>query len=180
MDRALTVVAPIPHSLAAAAASRFAGDPGAWLADDARRLLDAWQAEVRLGRLRQPVVATVGSAWVDGPTTWRTLRWTPVRLGEGHEQVDDRRLPAFEGRIGLRLDAEGAAADRADLVLAGTYEPPAGRLGSVLDALLLHKVAEVTAHQLVTDVADRLTRPDPGLLVAAAAAPPDAGTTDRS
>lgn len=166
MNRALTVTVPLPQSAEELVRDRFEEDAGLWLADDARRLLDAWQAEVRLGRLRQPVVATVGPAWTVGDTTWRTLQWTPVRE-EGPAQVDDRRLPSFAGHVGLRR-RDG----RMHLVLRGSYEPPAGRLGSVMDSLLLHKVAEVTAQQLATDIADRLSRPDPGLLALAGAVGP--------
>lgn len=174
MNRTLTVAVPLPPSGEETVRDRFEEDAGAWLAENARRLPDAWQAEVRLGRLRQPVVATVGPAWTVGDTTWRTLRWTPVR-DEGLAQVDDRRLPSFAGHVGLRRRN-----GRMHLVLRGAYEPPAGRLGSVVDSLLLHKVAEVTAQQLATEIADRLSRPDPDLLALAGADSPPTPAPARS
>ncbi len=155
MSSELAVHVPLPPDSGRMAARRFASSPGEWLAEDARRTAGDWQAEVRLGRLRQPVLATVGTAWIDGDTVWRTLRWTPIRTVDGTRTVDERRLPSFSGQLGL-IAAAGA---RPTLELVGSYEPPGGLLGSALDALLLRKVAEVTAVQLVGDIADRLCRP---------------------
>lgn len=154
MSSALDVSIPLPAGTGEASARRFAEDPAGWLAADARRSGAAWQAEVRLGRVRQPVVATVGTLWVDGPERWRSLTWTPVRIVDGIRLADDRRLPTFTGRISLVTMADS----RLQLVLAGTYDP-GGRLGSAIDALMLRKVAEITALQLLGDIADRLSRP---------------------
>lgn len=42
------------------------------------------------------------------------------------------------------------------LDLKGTYEPPFGALGTMLDALAGHRIAEACVHQFVVDVAARL------------------------
>jgi hypothetical protein len=44
------------------------------------------------------------------------------------------------------------------LDLKGSYEPPFGALGTVLDALAGHRIAEACVHQFVVDVAARLRR----------------------
>lgn len=42
------------------------------------------------------------------------------------------------------------------VTLAGSYEPPLGTLGAVLDAVAAHRIAEATAHTFVNEVARRL------------------------
>lgn len=42
------------------------------------------------------------------------------------------------------------------LELSGKYEPPMGALGSALDAIAGHRIAEASVHRFVTDVADFL------------------------
>ena len=39
------------------------------------------------------------------------------------------------------------------LDLLGSYEPPFGVLGSVIDSVVGHRIAEATVHQFITDVA---------------------------
>ncbi|MBL8743511.1 MAG: hypothetical protein JNK04_20515 [Myxococcales bacterium] len=52
--------------------------------------------------------------------------------------------------------------DETQLELAGTYEPPLGTIGKVLDALVMHRVAEASVHRFVGDVAALLkTEPAP-------------------
>ena len=155
MSTALEVTVPLPPHLGEAARRRFGADPDGGLAPATRRAGGAWQSEVRLGRVRQPVLATVGALWEEGPDSWRALAWTPVRTVDGIRLADDRRLPTFSGQIGLVSTRD----DRSEMRLEGHYDPPGGRLGSVLDALMLGKLAEVTALQLLTDIADRLCRP---------------------
>lgn len=43
--------------------------------------------------------------------------------------------------------------DETQLELSGSYEPPLGALGKVLDALVMHRVAEASVHRFVRDVA---------------------------
>jgi hypothetical protein len=44
------------------------------------------------------------------------------------------------------------------LDLKGSYEPPFGALGAVLDALAGHRIAEACVHQFIVDLAERLRR----------------------
>lgn len=154
MSSELDLTMPLTPSRAQTATRRFTRSAGDWFTRSARRVGGAWQAELRLGRLRKPVAATIGDPWVDGDTVWRSLSWTPTRI-EGPQTVDDRRLPSFTGQIGLRGDADHQA-----LVLKGTYEPPGGALGTALDVLVLNKVAEITGLQLLSDIAHRLSLPE--------------------
>ncbi len=146
----------MPSGSAAQAYRRFAGPADDWLADDARRRINAWQAEVRLGRLRQPVIATVGEVVAKGDVRWRSLQWTPVTITDGHRLTDDRRFPSFVGRIGLRR----GNGRRPSLIMEGVYDPPGGEVGTALDALVLHKVAEISGLQMLGDIVTRLIRPD--------------------
>jgi hypothetical protein len=43
--------------------------------------------------------------------------------------------------------------DETQLELCGTYEPPLGALGKVLDALVMHRVAEASVHRFLAEVA---------------------------
>ncbi|WP_370324367.1 hypothetical protein [Euzebya sp.] len=155
MSRLLDTTIPVGGDVIDVAEDRFTGSPDIWLADDVRPHGASWQGEVRVGRLRRPVHVDVGAPWLRGQTVSRAIAWTPVRRVEGDGTVTDGRLPAFTGQISLRRDPTGAAWLR----LVGTYDPPGGAVGNALDALLLHKVAEVTASQMLGDIEGRLTAP---------------------
>ncbi len=62
----------------------------------------------------------------------------------------DPRFPSFVGSIGLEVEGSGV------LRLRGTYQPPGGHLGNVVDGLFLHKAAEATALDLLRDIRARL------------------------
>jgi hypothetical protein len=61
------------------------------------------------------------------------------------------------------------SAHETQLDLRGSYEPPLGPLGAVIDALVGRRIAEACMHQLVVDVAERLrhdlARKSPGRAV---------------
>jgi hypothetical protein len=44
-------------------------------------------------------------------------------------------------------------ATETQLDLSGSYEPPFGVIGSVIDSVVGHRIAEATVHQFITDVA---------------------------
>lgn len=154
MSSTLDLTMAVPSRRGESVEQHFKGSAGDWLSESARRSGTAWQVELRLGRLRQPVVASVGDPWIDGDTVWRSLTWTPTRVVNGYRPVNDRRLPTFTGQLGLR---EGE--DRQVLVLRGHYDPPGGPVGTALDTLFLRKVAEITGLQLLGDIVDRLSQP---------------------
>lgn len=45
---------------------------------------------------------------------------------------------------------------RTQLTLSGSYEPPLGAVGAGADRLLLHRLADATAHRFVHQIAERL------------------------
>jgi hypothetical protein len=152
MSRDLTAAVLVPVDRAPAAVLAFGGTPDGWLPGIPRRQGSAWLAEVRLGRLRRPVQAEVGTCWRYGARTWRSLVWSPlVATVDGH--LPDPRLPTFRGSLGLEAQPDGTACLR----LEGTYDPPGGRIGSALDAVVLHALAQRTADDLLDDISGRLT-----------------------
>jgi hypothetical protein len=86
------------------------------------------------------------------------------------EEVQDGRSPML--RISLSWQAEKHAAlfpvmsaelsvyplssGETQLDLLGRYQPPMGPLGTAIDALVGHRVAEATVHRFLQDVADYL------------------------
>jgi hypothetical protein len=49
-------------------------------------------------------------------------------------------------------------ATETQLDFSGAYRPPLGVLGSAIDALVGHRIAEGTVHRFVTDVAEYLRK----------------------
>jgi hypothetical protein len=126
-------------------------EPEAWLppiADAAAAERDGLLAEVGFGsegrRIERRVRIELGPPVRMPGTTMLPLRW---------ETVDGRAtLPVLEADLELaRLGPS-----RCQLALNGRYTPPLGRLGSVLDKAMLHRVAEATAWDFVDRVGRRL------------------------
>jgi len=66
--------------------------------------------------------------------------------------------PALFPTMTAQLVMYPLSSKETQLDLRGTYEPPFGPLGVVLNALVGHRVAEASVHQFITDVAERLRR----------------------
>jgi hypothetical protein len=66
-------------------------------------------------------------------------------------------FPALDGNLELRRLEDGTA----ELVLIGSYRPPLGRTGEVLDQLLLRRVARRTVESFVEHLAAALVDPRP-------------------
>ncbi len=66
------------------------------------------------------------------------------------------RLPALFPQMRAELSAWPLSSDETQLELTGDYDPPLGVLGSALDALVLHHVAEAVVHRFLEDVAREL------------------------
>jgi hypothetical protein len=101
----------------------------------------------RADRARIRLDATLGAALTDrheqGRTTVSHLRSAPLRRL-------DRIYPAFDGRVAVTAIDDTSCL----LTIAGTYEPPFGRVGAVLDRTVMHGVAASTA----AEFAHRLSR----------------------
>jgi hypothetical protein len=66
---------------------------------------------------------------------------------------DDAFFPRFEGRIGLVPDGP----HHCELILVGSYEPPAGGLGHVVDRSLLRNAANASLESFLSRIADNVT-----------------------
>ena len=66
-------------------------------------------------------------------------------------------FPVLDATITIGHEGE----ETARLALAGSYRPPLGRLGAVLDTALLHRVATATVRSLVRSVTEAITSPAP-------------------
>jgi hypothetical protein len=65
-----------------------------------------------------------------------------------------RLFPLMKGELAIYP----LTATETQLDFSGRYEPPLGALGSAVDAVAGHRVAEASVHRFLTDVADYLRR----------------------
>jgi len=70
-----------------------------------------------------------------------------------HLEWESSKMPNLFPFMKAELSVYPLTSTETQLVLEGTYEPPLGLLGSVLDAALGHRIAEAAVHQFITDVA---------------------------
>lgn len=128
----------------------FAGDPGSWLPLPAVRIDDAvWLSTVHGGPVLQSVHVRVGDVRDLPDAFTRHIRWVPVARGGASVS---RALPILEGQ----LRVEHRRPPGVDVVLTAHYRPPGGRAGDLLDAVVMHRVAERTVERSLEDVAERL------------------------
>ena len=133
-------------------------------------LMEAAHAEGDLLRVR---VGPRGPSWL--------AKTVLVRLGRVEERGEERAMPITwdaRGPSGLfpRMEAEivvsAVDAERSELRLRGSYHPPLGRAGQLLDEALLHRVAKATVRVFLRRVADALEAgPEAGDLQAALSGP---------
>jgi len=114
---------------------------------DARRvqtdLAFALGADGRIVTFRKAAVVEVGSVQGDADgcvvdIAWRAASFAPL-------------FPVFAGRLSIRTRS---------LHLAGSYAPPGGGVGLLVDRTVLHYVAQRTASWLLDRLAAELERPD--------------------
>ena len=98
----------------------------------------------RLVRARFLELVTRGEAVV------LRLRWEVTGPGGG-------LFPALDADITLTPDGDRATMLRMD----GAYLPPLGAVGTVLDRMLLHRVAATTTRSFVAQVAEAIVSPQP-------------------
>lgn len=80
------------------------------------------------------------------PVTRLQLEW---------EAAGSPRLFPF---MRAELSVYPLTATETQLDFAGRYEPPLGALGSAIDAVVLHRIAEASVHRFLADVAGYLRR----------------------
>ena len=78
------------------------------------------------------------------PTTYIGLRWKAARAAALFPSMD------------AELIVYPLARDETQLELHGRYSPPLGAVGSALDSLVGHRVADASVHRFVSEVASYL------------------------
>lgn len=150
MSRPLTVFLPLPGDREASGI--LLSDPGEWLpAGSTAAGPDAWWVPLHGAGMRRSVRCEVGQPWRTGDGVWRSLRWQPAPEEADRFPVD-RLLPSFRGELGIARVHRGPSS----LVLAGSYDLPAGRVGDLADAVGLRRVADRTATTFLVDISTQL------------------------
>ena len=78
------------------------------------------------------------------PTTKLTLEWEAARM--------PRLFPLMKGELFLYP----LTATETQLDFSGVYRPPFGTVGKTMNAIVGHRIAEVSVHRFVSDVAGYL------------------------
>jgi hypothetical protein len=80
------------------------------------------------------------------PTTKLTLEWEAAKM--------PRLFPLMKGE----LFVYPLTATETQLDFSGVYRPPFGTVGKTMNAIVGHRIAEVSVHRFVSDVAEYLRR----------------------
>lgn len=154
MGRPLTVFLPLPSDQNAG--QLLAAAPQEWLPEGSMAAgPDVWWVPLRGAGLQRSVACSVGNAWRTGDGVWRSLGWDPLPE-DGDIAPMERLLPSFRGELGVASVHGGPAS----LVLAGTYEVPAGLVGEIADAMMLHRIAQRTGTGFLVDISAALREQD--------------------
>jgi len=86
--------------------------------------------------------ATAGSP----PETSLLLEWEAATM--------PRLFPLMKGELSIYP----LTSTETQLDFSGVYEPPFGPVGKTMNAIVLHRIAEVSVHRFITDVAGYLRR----------------------
>jgi hypothetical protein len=101
----------------------------------------------RADRARVQLQHTLGVA---EPTRRRDGRTSIATLSPAHTGRADRLLPSFDTSVAVTAIDDTSCL----MTIAGTYEPPFGRFGALLDRTVMHGLAASTT----VEFADRLAR----------------------
>jgi hypothetical protein len=122
----------------------FAADPARWLRPLIAPAFETTdEVRIRLGARRVGKSVRLLSGDLrrrDG----RAMR--PIR-------IEATGPSALFPRVDADLEIAGAGAGQTQISLQGSYQPPLGRLGELLDRTMLHRVAEVAMQRLVDQIA---------------------------
>lgn len=72
--------------------------------------------------------------------------------------VTGELFPVLDADLILTPDGD----DQSQLAAIGSYRPPFGRAGAVLDRAIMHRLATATIRSLLASVADAIAHPAPG------------------
>ena len=150
----------MPHALrlsvaleppAAATLLAFRAPPDTWLPTPLRRNgIGNWQLYLWAGEIGLLVDCGIGDAETLRHGYRRRVSWRPLRGDVG--SLLNRAVPSFTGELSVEDRDDGPA----QLVLTGTYQPPGGAAGSLIDRVALHRLARRTAKTFLAGVAARL------------------------
>lgn len=85
-----------------------------------------------------------GREALSGPETRLHLEWEAATM--------PRLFPFMEGELAIYP----LTSTETQLDFSGVYEPPLGPLGKVMNSIAGHRIAEVSVHRFITDVASYL------------------------
>lgn len=128
----------------------FVSAPTAWLpamVESAYESGDGIRAKVGIGKankLTKEVIVRVGDTMTD-----RRRTVLPIR-------VEAAGATALFPQLDADLEITPFDSDTTQLVLKGSYRPPLGAAGAVLDRALLHRVAESVVENFLERVAVRI------------------------
>lgn len=149
----IVVAASLPGEVDMASASQWlAGDPLDWLPPQTRASGAAAIARLHSGPLSMEARVTVGSPIRDPDRLRRALSWAVPDLDD--PDAADTMFPTFVGAVELRCG--GRPGLPPVLVIAGTYDPPGGAIGDVVDRLVGHRVARLTCRNLLDGIIEAL------------------------
>ena len=66
--------------------------------------------------------------------------------------------PGLFPKMHAKLIAYPLGSGETQLELRGSYDPPGGAVGTAIDRVAGHRIAEASVHRFLTDVAERLSR----------------------
>jgi hypothetical protein len=75
-----------------------------------------------------------------------------------HLEWEAARSPRFFPLMKGELSAYALSGTETQLDFEGHYEPPMGVVGSAMDAVMGHRIAEASVHRFVSDIAAHLRR----------------------
>lgn len=98
------------------------------------------KTDIKIGVQSVEEKAVAGST----PSTRLLLEWEAAAM--------PRLFPLMKGELSIYP----LTSTETQLDFAGAYEPPFGAVGKTMNALVLHRIAEVSVHRFITDVAGYL------------------------
>ena len=111
-----------------------------------QKLLSELGFDLGKRRIRRHIQVEIGAPRVASGLIYMPIRWRAAS--------EAGIFPTFDGE----LEVATLGIDRTQLALSASYEPPLGFVGKLADRALLHRVAEVTVHDFLVRVGERLEK----------------------
>ncbi len=122
----------------------LARGPRTWFPRLSDRNASAVGLKVAGVSLRKRVTVNLGEPVEEGEWTNVPLSWKAT--------FPERLFPVMTGKIELAP----VEPDVTRLTVSGMYEPPLGRIGTLLDDAVMHSVAEATVKEITESIAKQL------------------------